>query len=71
MRSYTGYVSIAPSNSKPSPPSMFGKKGVYTLEKRTDHEVKPSPFRDQLLLLGVSFAFGVVGWYLIRPLIGM
>lgn len=50
---------------------MFGKKGVYSLETSSDKESRPSPFRDQLLLLGVSFAFGVVGWYLIRPLVGM
>jgi len=50
---------------------MFGKKGIYSLERRSDQKSKPSPFRDQLILLGVSLAFGVLGWYLIRPIIGM
>lgn len=51
---------------------MFGKKGIYTLETRTDIEAQEtSPLLDQLLLLGVSFAFGVALWYLIRQLIGM
>jgi hypothetical protein len=51
---------------------MFGNKGVYTLEKRSDNEERhPSPFLDKLVLAAVSFAFGVVCWYLIRPLIGM
>ena len=50
---------------------MFGNKGIYKLEERVDLEVRPSPFRDKLLLAGVSFAFGAVGWHLIRPILGL
>ncbi|QEG22860.1 hypothetical protein [Mariniblastus fucicola] len=49
---------------------MFGKKNVYSLAKRTAQKSEPSEFRDSMTLVGVCFAFGVLGWYLIRSIIG-
>lgn len=49
---------------------MFGKKGIYSLANPTQQKRKPSSFRDGLTLFGVCFAYGVLGWYLIRPILG-
>ena len=50
---------------------MFGKrKNVVSLANRTRKQKPPSALVDSMVLLGVCFAFGVLGWYLVRPLIG-
>lgn len=50
---------------------MFGRKNVYTLANPTEQKKQPSKFLDALILFGISFAFGVMAWYLVRPILGM
>lgn len=50
---------------------MFGKKDVITLANPRDEKPEPSKTRDMALLLGICFGFGVLLWYLIRPVLGL
>lgn len=50
---------------------MFGKRNIYTLANPTEQKNGPSQMQHTLTLFAISFAFGVVCWYLIRPILGM
>lgn len=49
---------------------MFGKKNVYSLANPTEQKSRPSQVQHTLTLFIVSFVFGVIGWHLIRPILG-
>jgi hypothetical protein len=49
---------------------MFGKRGVFSIANRSEEKKPVSQNRETLLTMGVCFSFGVLAWYLIRPLFG-
>jgi hypothetical protein len=49
---------------------MFGKRGVVSIANRSEEKKPVSQLRDTLSSMGVCFSFGVLAWYLIRPLFG-
>ena len=48
---------------------MFFNRNVISVARRTEEEKLTSPMRDAVTLMGVCFAFGVLGWYLVSPLL--